>query len=587
MYISDKRRTYFGIAIFAIAYLVLIGITLNSYYQLILTLVLIWAVMGLSWNILSGYSGLVSFGHAVFFGLGAYTVSLLFAKANITPWIGIPAAAAVGSLAGLLIGAVTFRLKGHYFALAMLVYPLAMLNIFEWAGLQEVSLPIKRANPVAFMQFADQRWDAILALGFLVIVMLISVWIERSRFGLSLLSIKQNELAAEAAGINSFIWKLKAIAVSGAVAGAIGGFYAVVLLVVTPVAAFGLGASAQSLIVTMFGGVGTVWGPVIGASILIPLAEILRAELGSKLPGIEGVIYGIAIIAVIMTMPQGVAWAVWDRLHRKQQQKPVPVPRAEGKPQEILAPAPSCDPVILEIGNLSRSFDGLIALSDVTITVRRQDILGVIGPNGAGKTTLFNVLNGIIPPSQGSILLNGRSIVGLRPSRICALGIGRTFQLVRPFPRMSLLENVLVGALVKAPTRDDALEAARSVLERVGLNELRDVPASKLTNYQLRLMELARALAARPILLLLDEPFAGLHSQEIEIFMDVIRSLRAEGLTIVIIEHTMHAMMKLANRFVVLDYGSVIADGVPSSVIKDDRVVKAYLGEKWIENAVA
>ena len=242
MFVEDARRIYLATAVFAAAYLVAIGCTYNSYYQLMLALVPIWAVMGLSWNVLSGYSGLVSFGHAVFFGLGAYTVTLLFKDVGVSPWIGIPIAAVVGSLAGLLIGVITFRLTGHYFALAMLAYPLAMLHVFQWAGLQEVSLPFERENPVSYMQLADQRWYAVIALALMIVAMLVSIAIERSRFGLSLLSIKQNELAAEAAGIDSVAWKLRAIAVSGAMAGGIGGLYAVVLLVVTPDTVFGLHA---------------------------------------------------------------------------------------------------------------------------------------------------------------------------------------------------------------------------------------------------------------------------------------------------------------------------------------------------------
>ena len=584
MFVEDARRQYLAIAGFAAAYLVVIALTYNSYYQLMLTLVPIWAVMGLSWNVLSGYSGLVSFGQAVFFGLGAYTVTLLFKEAGVTPWIGIPIAAAVGSIAGLLIGFITFRLTGHYFALAMLAYPLAMLHVFQWAGLQEVSLPFERENPLAYMQFADQRWYAVVALALMIVAMLISVAIERSRFGLSLLSIKQNELAAEAAGIDSVAWKLRAIAVSGGMAGGIGGLYAVVLLVVTPDTVFGLHASAQALVVTMFGGVGTVWGPVIGALVLIPLAETLHAELASKLPGIQGVVYGIAIIVVIVTMPHGFVWAVRDRWRKK-----TPVVTWEALPPRTAAPlvahAPS-DDIILQIRNLSRSFGGVKALSNIDIAVRRGEILGIIGPNGAGKTTLFNVLNGIFPPSDGMLLFDGRDLAGLRPSGICALGIGRTFQVVRPFPRMTLLENVVIGAFVRSPQRDEALAIAREVIARVDLGGLEQKPSGELTNYQLRLMELARALAGEPALLLLDEPFAGLASKEIDTFMNIIRGIRAPGTTIVIIEHTMQAMVKLVDRFVVLDHGVVIAEGKPQDVIKDRTVIKAYLGENWAEHAL-
>lgn len=584
MFIGQLRTTYIGIAILAVAYVVIVGLTTNTYYQLMLTLVPIWAVLGLSWNVLSGYSGLVSFGHAVFFGLGAYTTTLLFANAGITPWIGIPVAAVVGALSGLLIGAITFRLRGHYFALAMLAYPLAVLYIFEWAGYQEVSFPMKRENPAAYMQFADQRINALIALALLIAAMLISIRIERSRFGLSLLAIKQNEIAAEASGIDSLFWKLRAIAISGAMAGVCGGLYSVVLLVVTPQTVFGMPVSAQALIVTMFGGVGTVWGPVIGAAVLVPLAEILHGELGAKLPGVQGVVFGLAIIIVIIRMPQGIVWALRDRYF-----KPAAATRgtAAGVAAPAIAPVTPKDKILLDVSDVSKNFGGVKALTDITLTVREREILGIIGPNGAGKTTLFNVLNGLITPNTGHVKFDGTDLRGMRPNRICKLGIGRTFQVARPFPRMSLLENVVIGGFVNAPTDADARVTATAVLARLGLAAKTETPAGELTNYELRLMELARALASKPRLLLLDEPFAGLAAPEIASFMDIIRSLRAEGLTVAIIEHTMQAMVKLVDRFVVLDHGEVIADGPPHEVIANTEVIKAYLGENWGADAVA
>lgn len=586
MFFSRLRTTYFGIAILAAAYLVVIAFTRNTYYQLMLTLVPIWAILGLSWNVLSGYSGLVSFGHAAFFGLGAFAAVLLFSLGGVTPWIGIVVAGLVGALAGLLIGAITFRLRGHYFALAMLAYPLAMLYVFEWAGFFEVTMPMKRENAAAYMQFADQRWLAVVVLVLMIGAMLISIRIERSRFGLSLLSIKQNEIAAEASGIDSLRWKLKAIAISGAMAGIAGGLYAAAILVVTPQSVFGMPVSAQALILSMFGGVGTVWGPVIGAVVLVPLAEILHGELGARFPGIQGVVFGIAVILVIIRMPQGVYWALRDRFHRP---RPTVASTAEAPVDAtaIITPAAKSDAPLLQVAEVSRAFGGVRALADVTLNVKPNEILGIIGPNGAGKTTLFNVLNGLIAPDKGRIVFAGTSLGGLKPNKVCRLGIGRTFQVARPFPRMSLVENVVVGAFVHTDNDADARLRARTVLARLGLAAKADAPAGELTNYELRLMELARALASKPTLLLLDEPFAGLASTEIVAFMAVIRSLRADGLTVVIIEHTMQAMVKLVDRFVVLDHGVVIAEGAPRDVVRNPEVIKAYLGENWGRDAVA
>jgi ABC-type branched-subunit amino acid transport system ATPase component/ABC-type branched-subunit amino acid transport system permease subunit len=575
------------IAVMALAWIAL-GVTVtNSYYQLMLTLVPIWAVMGLSWNMLSGYTGLVSFGHAAFFGLGAYTVTIALVDFNITPWLGIPLGMIVGTVAGIVIGYPTFRLRGHYFALAMLAYPMALLYVFEWLGYQEVPLPMKRDSPAFYMQFADYRVYIAIAVGLLVLSLLISLAIERSRFGLSLVAIKQNEPAAEAAGIDTLTWKMRAIMLSAAIAAAAGGLYAVVLLVVTPDSVFGVLTSAQALIVALFGGSGTLWGAPIGAAILIPLSETLQAQLGDVIPGIQGVVFGVAIILVILLAPEGIFWRVRDQLYRSRAAGSMPtaamapVPIVEiPKPVAALAAPPNHGP-ILTITNLSKSFGGLRAVRDASFEVRQGEILGIIGPNGAGKTTLFNLLNGFLQPDAGNVVFAGRDLTGLKPNRICRLGIGRTFQVVRAFPRMSVLNNVVVGAYGITANDDDAFAAASEALALVGLIKRSGVNAAELTNKELRLMELARALAGRPRLLLMDEPLAGLATQEIEILLGVIRSLVTQHVTVAIIEHTMRAMVQLAERFIVLDHGRVLTAGAPSEIINDTRVIEAYLGKKW------
>jgi ABC-type branched-subunit amino acid transport system ATPase component len=411
---------------------------------------------------------------------------------------------------------------------------------------------------------------------------------------MALLAIKQNEAAAEAAGINTLAWKLRAITLSGAIAGAIGGFYAVVLLVVTPQSVFGMLVSAQALTVAMFGGVGTVWGPVIGSVILIPLAETLNAEAGSRFPGIQGVIFGLAIICVILVAPEGLFWKLRDFLRRRPASQGTATSSAPAQlaAATIAAAKPSrpersqaSDDVVLEIRNLSRAFGGLKAVQNVSFKLRRNEILGIIGPNGAGKTTLFNLLNGFLRPGTGEILLDGRDMSGRKPHELCEAGIGRTFQIMRPFLRMSISDNVVVGAYVRARTDAEARKLAAEAIARVGLSDIAERVASELTTKELRLMELARALAGQPRMLLLDETLAGLGHDEANEVVAVIQRLARDGMTIAIIEHTMQAMVRLVDSFLVLDHGAVIVEGEPEAITRDSRVIEAYLGKKWMAHA--
>jgi len=590
---SAQRRSlmwqYIAIGVFAVVYLLVGFVVRNSYYQLIMTLVLIWATMGLSWNMLSGYSGMISFGHASFFGIGGYTMTIAFVDFGITPWIGIPLGVITGVISGVIIGVPTFRLRGHYFALSMLAYPLALLYVFEWLGYQEVSLPMKRDAPALYAQFSDPRVYMVLALGLTILCMIMSLHVERSRFGMSLLAIKQNEPAAEAAGINTLRWKMMAMMVSAGMAAAAGGLYALVLLVVTPQTMFGVLTSAQALIFALFGGVGTFWGPVIGAAILVPLAETLHAELGHIIPGIQGVVYGSAIIIIILLAPDGIYWRIRDRLMQRRLGAPapslVPEPIAARGADTGRARSSPGQP-LLRLDGVSRAFGGLKAVDDVSISVVEGLVHGIIGPNGAGKTTLFNVVNGFLAAGAGHIDFAGAELVGLKPHEICRRGIGRTFQVVRAFPRMTVFQNVIVGSYVGAATDAEAERLAFAALERVGLaDQQANAIARGLTMKQLRLMELARALAPRPRLLMLDEILAGLGHDELEDILRIIRQVNREGVTIVIIEHTMQAMVKLADHFSVLDHGKLIASGPPAEVVRNPAVIEAYLGKKWMDRA--
>ena len=573
------RRDLTILVILSVIYVAAAWFVTNSYYQLILTLVPIWAAFGVSWNILSGYGGQLSFGHASFFGIGGYAVTLALVYWNLTPWLGIPLGMIVGGIAAVVIGTPTFRLRGHYFALSMLAYPLAILYFMQYFGFQEMSLPMHRENPGAYLEFSDPRYYTLVAVGLLAVAIFVCMLIENSRFGLALLAVRQNELAAEAAGIDSKTWKMRALIVSGMIAAAAGGLYACVQVVITPDSVFGMLVSAQPVVLTLFGGVASLWGPVIGAAFLVPLSKFLDAYAGNVLPGIQGVVYGAAVILIILAAPDGVYWTLRDRFFKPKAPLPLPAPRQDTKP--VSASVTAGTP-LMRVAGLSKSFGGLRAVSNVSFEIAEGEILGIIGPNGAGKTTLFNLLNGVLPADEGTATLGGVTMLGKKVHQVCHMGVGRTFQVVRSFPRLPLIDNVIVGAYGAGVSDQDAADAAIHALHRTGLASLAGVAAGNLTNKQLRLMELARALAGRPRLLLLDETLAGLGREECDDILDVLNRLRNEGMTIGIIEHTMHAMLRIADRFVVLDHGAVLASGPPRTVVEDRSVIEAYLGKKWL-----
>jgi branched-chain amino acid transport system permease protein len=526
----------------------------------------------------------INFAQGELLMLGMYVTVFIFGGLGLGsllgPYVGPFVAALLAGPVMFAGGALLHRgLISRVSGLSTVAYPLAILYVLQYLGYQEVSLPMKRDFLTFYLQFSDPRWYTVLALALAVLATLLSMVVENSRFGLALTAIRQNELATESAGIDTLRWKMRALVLSGAVAAAAGGLYACVLLVVTPDAVFGVLVSAQALVVTLFGGVGTIWGPLIGAAMLIPLAETLNAELGNIIPGIQGVVYGGAIIGIMLVAPEGLFWTVRDRWFARGTSAPLPVAMAS----PVVPVVAAAGGMLLEVRNLSRAFGGLRAIDKISFSVDAGSILGIIGPNGAGKTTLFNVLNGVLTADAGEALLDGRSMAGRSVHAVCRMGVGRTFQVVRSFARLPLFDNVVVGAYGAGLGDAAAIAATQGALAQVGLADIAHRPAGQLTHKELRLMELARAIAGAPRLLLLDETLAGLGREECDAMLDVLARLRAQGMIIVIIEHTMHAMMRIADRFLVLDHGRVLASGAPRDVVENPAVIEAYLGRKWLQ----
>jgi branched-chain amino acid transport system permease protein len=566
----------------------------NKFYEDLVVSMFFYGALASAWNLVGGFAGQISLGHTAFFGIGAYTSTLLYLHYGLTPWLGMIAGAGVSMLVALGIGIPCFRLKSHFFALSTIAFgEVLRLVASYWRGLTQggVGLLIPFKPAMKNFMFQSKLPYAYIALGLMLVIILISYTIRHSRFGFYLISLREDQDAAESLGVNTARSKLLVLLISVFFTSILGTFYAQYLLFIDPFTLFSLNFSIELALFTIIGGLGTIIGPILGAFLLTPLDIFLRAWLGGVSAGLNFIAYGLVLMIAVKYFPKGIAgWLrTWygpflERLPGGKRSLPSTEPApSPALPSPAPRPAEGSSPPFFEVRSLSKHFGGLVAVKDVSFQMRKGEILGLIGPNGAGKTTIFNLITGFIQPDSGTVEWKGSTITGLKPpNQICLRNICRTFQLVKPFKDMSVVENVMVGAFAKIKRAEEARGQALEILDFLGLSDHRNSLASSLTIADRKRLELGRALATQPELLLLDEVVAGLNPKETEEIIMVIRAISSRGITIFMIAHVMKAVMALSHRVMVLHHGEKIAEGTPVEISKDRRVIEAYLGEEYL-----
>jgi len=575
----------------------LVVLTKNSFYLNLYFTIFMFAGLSSAWNIIGGFGGQLSLGHSAFYGLGAYVSSLLFVKYGVPPLFGTIGSIGLSLVLAVIIGYPCFRLKGPFFTLATIAIGEVLLLLavhFKGltAGSEGLSIPFKPS--FVNLCFESKMPYAVVAFCFMLIALGVSIWIKRGRLGYQLVALRDEDQAAEALGVNTSRAKMMGLIISGGLTALGGSIFAQYVLFLEPHSEFSLNVSVNLALISMVGGLGTIVGPAIGSLLLIPLQEFLRTWIGGSFQGLYFVIYGALLILVVMFMPRGIIEFFSGPYRALLAKLPVFGSRPDtdeelrrGKAlskqagmQEAIRPRQTG--VIMEVEDVSKKFGGLQAVNHLSFSVNTGEIFGIIGPNGAGKSTLFNVLSGVYRPDAGRFTFRGRVLSGIHKSHvICRLGIGRTFQLVKPFENITVLENVMVGAFCRQGKSAEAERMALEVLDFVGMLDKRDSMGHSLTLADKKRLELARALATEPEILLLDEVMAGLTAYEIGEAIELIRKIRDHGVTVLLVEHVMQAIMSLSDRVMVLAEGSKITEGTPQDIIHDSRVIKAYLGEGY------
>ncbi|HMN74741.1 MAG TPA: branched-chain amino acid ABC transporter ATP-binding protein/permease [Burkholderiaceae bacterium] len=579
---------------FLIAFVVLLAIVpllpVPEFWITQLNYIGLYTLVVLGLVLLTGIAGLTSFGQAAFVGLGAYTAAYLTLTYGVSPWLTVFAGLVITTVFALVVGWVTLRMSGHYLPLATIAWGLSLyylLGNMETLGKYDGLMGV----PAIYFFHIELNTGRHFYYLLWVIVVLAAIGVTHlldSRTGRAIRALKGGVTMAEAMGVDTFGYKVKAFLIAALLASISGWLFAHFQRSVNP-SPFGIKMSIEYLFMAVIGGVSHVWGALVGAGLVKVLEDQLQAWL-PKLLGASGnyevIVFGILLVLVLKYARDGIWDFVEQRLPRR-----IRVRDWGDAPRLPESAKPEHGEVVLDVQAVRKEFGGLVAVNDVSFKVRAGEIVGLIGPNGAGKSTTFNLVTGVLPVTRGEVRLRGERIDALRSRQIARRGVSRTFQHVKMIPTMSVLENVALGThlrgsggVARAMLRLDRDEERRLLREaerqiiRIGMQDLMHELAGNLALGQQRLMEIARALAADPALLLLDEPAAGLRLLEKQGLADVLRQLRDEGMSILLVEHDMDLVMGLVDRIVVMEFGTLLLEGTPEEVQASPAVRAAYLG---------
>lgn len=559
-----------------------LALSVNGYYVFVLASIALMAIVGIGLNVLLGLTGQVSFGHIGFYAIGAYTVAILTTKAGLNFWLAWPVAALVAAALGVVLALPALRVKGPYLAMITIAFSFiiqhAIIEMRDLTGGQNGIMGI--ASP-GFFGLQAERAIAMIGLVTVAVVLAAYCWLSRGSWAAAMRAVRDSETASESVGLNPLVVKTVAFAVSAALAGLAGGLFAPLSTFVTP-DTFGFMQSILFVLVVVVGGSGSIMGPVIGAIIVGALPELLSSMEDYRL-----LFFGALLLLVLWIAPDGVTGLLAKLLRAKR-------PAAGASPVSDVpdvgesAALPIRTRRTLSADGLTMVFGGVRAVSGLGFDVPANAVTSLIGPNGAGKTTALNMLSGFYRPTSGGFSLGSTALAGLSAYRIARHGVARTYQTSQLFGSLTVADNVALaagrgklGGLLSSRgfASPSVREQSLRLLAFCGYRGAVDIPAADLAHVDRRLVEIARALAADPDVLLLDEPAAGLSREDKSLLAALLKKIAAAGISVVVVEHDMELVMQISTRIVVLDAGQRLAIGTPQEIQNDPAVRQAYLGE--------